>query len=266
MSARNDSQLEFWVDHHAHVHREKDKLNLTYVLSNCYLLRRSEKNINRMSIFILNGLVINKTKQVILLIPNIDRIIHVETFCINHSYSSLSYLKIVHFSLLVLFLFLSLSSITLHNLVWLTLAWNDDWTYCIPLHFLAFDIRKRDEWLEITPPYFWQKVNSIDLIFRWHKLGLHDISSIHFFYSALLIMTTLICQHCSRLPPPPPVFSLGPPPKILSIDIYCSSHLLSSSSIDPTKIKSSLASSFVLITLAILIGLLLSTGAIVLIK
>ena len=86
------------------------------------------------------------------------------------------------------------------------------------------------------------------------------------FFSALLMMTTWVCQHCSQLPPPPPVFSLGPPPKILSIEIYCSSRLLSSSSIEHKNVHSSSSSSAVPITLAILIGLLLSTGAIVLIK
>jgi hypothetical protein len=76
------------------------------------------------------------------------------------------------------------------------------------------------------------------------------------------MITTYTCQHCSQLPPPPPIFSIGPPPNILSIDIHCSSRLLSS--IQHKKIISS--SSFVPIALGIVIALLISTGTVLLIK
>ncbi|CAF2376448.1 unnamed protein product [Rotaria sp. Silwood2] len=78
--------------------------------------------------------------------------------------------------------------------------------------------------------------------------------------------TTYICQHCSQLPPPPPIFSMGPPPNILSIDIRCSSRLLSSSSIQHKKVISSSSSSSVSVALGIMIALLISTGIILLIK
>ncbi|CAF4399315.1 unnamed protein product, partial [Rotaria sordida] len=51
--------------------------------------------------------------------------------------------------------------------------------------------------------------------------------------------TTYICQRCLQLPPPPPIFSMGPPPNILSIDIRCSSRFLSSSFIQHKKVASS---------------------------
>ncbi|CAF3372558.1 unnamed protein product [Rotaria sp. Silwood1] len=81
------------------------------------------------------------------------------------------------------------------------------------------------------------------------------------------MITTHICQHCSQLPPPPPIFSMGPPPNILSIDIRCSSRLLSSSSIQHKKVtSSSSSSSSVSVALGIVIALLISTGTILLMK
>ncbi len=76
------------------------------------------------------------------------------------------------------------------------------------------------------------------------------------------MITTYTCQRCSQLPPPPPIFSIGPPPNILSIDIHCSSHLLSS--IQHKKVNSS--SSSIPVALGIIIALLISTGTILLIK
>ncbi|CAF0761758.1 unnamed protein product [Adineta steineri] len=75
------------------------------------------------------------------------------------------------------------------------------------------------------------------------------------------------CQHCSQLPPPPPMFAIGPPPNILSIDTRCSSRSLSLTSIETKKAVSSLSSlSSVSIILGIIIALLITLTTIVLIK
>ncbi|CAF0966391.1 unnamed protein product [Adineta ricciae] len=76
------------------------------------------------------------------------------------------------------------------------------------------------------------------------------------------------CRHCSQLLPPPPMFTIGPPPHILSIDIRCSSRFLSpSSSTQHQKLTySSSATLFLSVSLAIMIVLLIFTSAIVLIK
>ncbi|CAF1264694.1 unnamed protein product [Adineta steineri] len=83
------------------------------------------------------------------------------------------------------------------------------------------------------------------------------------------MITTYTCQRCLQLPPPPPIFSLGPPPNILSIDIRCSSHFLSSSlsSIQHKKFTYSSSSSLsVSVALGFMIVLLISTSTILLIK
>ncbi|UJR10595.1 hypothetical protein I4U23_014792 [Adineta vaga] len=76
------------------------------------------------------------------------------------------------------------------------------------------------------------------------------------------------CQRCSQLPPPPPIFTLDPPPNILSIDIRCSSRSLSSPTMHHQKYtySSSAASLFLSVSLGIMIVLLISTSTIFLIK
>ncbi|CAF3319505.1 unnamed protein product [Rotaria socialis] len=71
------------------------------------------------------------------------------------------------------------------------------------------------------------------------------------------------CQRCSKLPPPPPMFTIGPPPNILSIEVRCSSHLLSPSLIEN---KKSTSSSSISIALGIIIAFLITFSTIVLIK
>ena len=70
------------------------------------------------------------------------------------------------------------------------------------------------------------------------------------------------CQRCSQLIPPPPIFTMGPPPNILSIEVRCSSRLLSASSIE-NKRSTSLS---IPIALGIIIAFLITFSTIVLIK
>ncbi|CAF3612240.1 unnamed protein product [Rotaria socialis] len=81
--------------------------------------------------------------------------------------------------------------------------------------------------------------------------------------------TTHKCQRCSQLPPPPPIFSMGPPPKFLSMEIRCSSRMLLSASVaheQVTPSSSSSSSSSVSVALGIMIALLITTGTVILIK
>ncbi|CAF1317497.1 unnamed protein product [Rotaria sordida] len=78
--------------------------------------------------------------------------------------------------------------------------------------------------------------------------------------------TTYICQRCLQLPPPPPIFSMGPPPNVLSIDIRCSSRFLSSFIQHKKVASSSSSSSSVSVVLGLVIALLIATGTILLIK
>ncbi|CAF0723606.1 unnamed protein product [Rotaria sordida] len=71
------------------------------------------------------------------------------------------------------------------------------------------------------------------------------------------------CQRCSQLPPPPPMFTISPPPNILSIEARCSLPSLSPSSIDN---KKSTSSSSISIVLGIIIAFLITFSTIVLIK
>ncbi|CAF2393346.1 unnamed protein product [Rotaria sp. Silwood2] len=71
------------------------------------------------------------------------------------------------------------------------------------------------------------------------------------------------CQRCSQLPPPPPMFTIGPPPNILSIEAHCSLRSLSSSSIEN---KKSTSSSSISIVLGIIIAFLITFSTVVLIK
>ncbi|CAF2117608.1 unnamed protein product [Rotaria magnacalcarata] len=71
------------------------------------------------------------------------------------------------------------------------------------------------------------------------------------------------CQRCSKLPPPPPMFTIGPPPNILSIEVRCSSRSLSPSLIEN---KKSTSSSSLSIALGIIIAFLITFSTIVLIK
>lgn len=106
-----------------------------------------------MSIFTLNGLLVNKTGH----FPHyIDRIMYIWTFHIDHTpffllsfFSSryaLTYRECPFFS------FSSFSSSSLqsvYNLVWLTLA-RDNQTYCLRFsHFLLTDARRTVEILEL---------------------------------------------------------------------------------------------------------------------
>ncbi|CAF0878745.1 unnamed protein product [Rotaria sp. Silwood1] len=71
------------------------------------------------------------------------------------------------------------------------------------------------------------------------------------------------CQRCSQLPPPPPMFTIGPPPNILSIEAHCLLRSLSPSSIEN---KKSTSSSSISIVLGIIIAFLITFSTIVLIK
>lgn len=99
----------------------------------------------------------------------IDRIIHVSTFCINHSYSLLSYLEIVHF-------FFSSSSLQSLRTI------SSDWPWHEMIEHIVFSSFPRifsSQKRLINDCLLLRKVNAIRLIDRWHKLSsywkrLHD--------------------------------------------------------------------------------------------
>lgn len=70
------------------------------------------------------------------------------------------------------------------------------------------------------------------------------------------------CQRCSRLPPPP-MFNIGPPPNVFSIEAHCSPRLSSSS--PSIKVEKSNSSS-IPIVLGILIAVLIFSSTFILIK
>lgn len=65
------------------------------------------------------------------------------------------------------------------------------------------------------------------------------------------------CQRCSQLPPPPPIFSLEPPPNLLSVHLHCTAR------IEHKQIISSASSFHFAILFLLCIIILISIGAIV---